>query len=167
MNSSNTQAGQGLAQLAGRFNATRDALIAAAESVQPQLRDIPFVGSWDLKDVIAHTIGWDYTNVEALPDFAAGRLPTFFARYDPDWAACNAGFVAHYRLEDWQALIHSLPASQRAFVEALAALSDADLDNVVIWDKRRVSLRGMLGAVERDESGHLRQIQAFVREHAS
>jgi len=162
MTSLNTQPGHDLGRLAERFNATREALIEAAESVAPELREVPFVGVWDLKDVIAHTIGWDYANVEALPDFAAGRLPAFFARYDTDWAACNAGFVAQYRLEDWQALMLSLRGSQRAFVEALAKLSDADLDNAVAWDRRRVSLRGMLRAVDRDEAEHVRQVRAFV-----
>jgi hypothetical protein len=167
MKTQNSQAGHDLGRLAGRFNTTREALIAAAEAVPAELRDVAFVGGWDLKDVIAHTIGWDYANLEALPDFASGRLPAFFAHYDPDWAACNAGFVARYRLEDWQALVNSLRASQRAFGEALAELSDADLDNVVLWDKRRVSLRGMLRAVDRDEAAHVGQIQAFIRKHAS
>ena len=107
-----------------------------------ELRDTPFVGHWDLKDVIAHTVGWDYTNVEALPDFAAGRLPAFFERYDPDWAACNAELVARYRLEDWDALMRSLGEAQRAFVAALGAVTDADLDNAVAWNGRKVSLRG-------------------------
>jgi hypothetical protein len=162
MTFSDTRTRKDLDALIDAFNATRKALVAAVESVPPELRDVPFVGDWDVRDVIAHTIGWDYTNVAALPDFAAGRLPAFFDRYDPDWAAVNADLVARYRLDDWGALMRSLREAQRAFVEALAAFSDANLDNAVSWNGRRVSLRGMLRAISRDEAEHVRQIQAFV-----
>jgi hypothetical protein len=165
--STNTETRKDLDSLIVEFNRTRDALIEAASAVPAELRDVAFVGHWDLKDVIAHTVGWDYTNVEALPDFAAGRLPAFFARYDADWASCNADLVSRYRVEDWGALMRSLREAQWLFVEALAGVSDADLDNVVPWEGRRVSLRGMLRAISRDEAEHVRQIEAFLRERAS
>ncbi len=162
MNSQDTRTRKDLDSLIAEYNRTRKALIEAASSVPAQLRDLPFVGHWDLKDVLAHTVGWDCTNVAALPDFAAGRLPAFFARYDADWAACNAELVSRYRLEDWDALMRSLRESQRAFVAALDAVSDTDLDNAVLWNARRVSLRGMMRAIARDEAEHVRQIQAFL-----
>ena len=167
MTSSDTRARKDLDALIVEFNSTREALVAAVESVPPELRDAPFVGEWDVKDVVAHTVGWDRTNVAALPDFAAGRLPAFFDRYDPDWATVNADLVAGYRLDDWGALIRSLREAQRAFVEALSAFSDAALDNAVSWNGRRVSLRGMLRAISRDEAEHVRQIAAFLTERAS
>jgi hypothetical protein len=166
MTSSETRTRKDLDALIGAFNATREALVAAVESVPPELRDVPFVGDWDVRDVIAHTVGWDYTNVAALPDFAAGRLPAFFDRYDPDWAAVNAELVAHYCLDDWSALMRSLREAQRAFVEALSAFSDANLDNAVSWNGRRVSLRGMLRAISRDEAEHVRQIQTFLAQRS-
>jgi hypothetical protein len=162
MTSRETETRRDLEALIAEFNATREALIEAASAVPAGLRDTPFVGHWDLKDVIAHTVGWDHTNVEALPDFAAGRLPAFFAAYDPDWASINAALVARYRVEDWQALMASLVQAQRRFVEALSAVSDADLDNAVPWEGRRVSLRGMLRAISRDEAEHVDQIRRFL-----
>ncbi|HWC30857.1 MAG TPA: DinB family protein, partial [Dehalococcoidia bacterium] len=113
--------------------------------------------------VIAHTVGWDYTNVEAIPDFAAGRLPAFFARYDADWGSINAELVARYRVEDWDALMQTLRDAQAAFVAALSDLNDTDLDRRASWNGRRVSLRGMLRAISRDEAEHVRQIEAFLR----
>jgi hypothetical protein len=164
MNRPDTRTRRDLEGLLAAFNATREALIEAASSVPAKLRDVAFVGSWDLKDVIAHTIGWDYTNVEALPDFVAGRLPAFFERYNKDWASINAELVARCRVEDWDALLHSLREAQQAFVAALGALSDASLDDAVAWKGRRVSLRGMLRVISRDEAEHVRQIEAFVSE---
>ncbi len=150
--------------LVAEFNAVREELIEAASSVAPELREVAFVGSWDLKDVIAHTVGWDYTNVEALPDFQAGRLPRFFDRYDADWAAINADLVSRFRVEIWDELIESVRQSQRAFGQAMLDLPDADLDRAATWGDRRITLRGMMRAISKDESEHVRQIHAFVGE---
>jgi hypothetical protein len=161
MTASNSRAD--LDSLIDEFNATRASLIAAATAVPPERRDVPFVGHWGLEDVIAHTVGWDYTNVEAIPDFAAGRLPAFFARYDADWGSINAELVARYRVEDWDALMQTLRDAQAAFVAALSDLNDTDLDRRASWNGRQVSLRGMLRAISRDEAEHVRQIEAFLR----
>ncbi|HEU0072539.1 MAG TPA: DinB family protein [Dehalococcoidia bacterium] len=166
MTSSNTRTQVELQALITEFDRVRAELIEAVLSVPRELRDVAFVGIWDLRDVIAHTVGWDYTNIEALPDFRAGRLPVFFARYDTDWAAINADLIARYRLKDWDALVASLRESQTAFTGALRDLSDVDLDNVALWGKRRITLRGMMRAVSRDESEHVAQIRALVSERA-
>ena len=158
----NTDTKLQIESLLAEFNRVRDALIAAVSSVPPALRDDPFVGAWDVTDVIAHTVGWDYTNVEALPDFRTGRLPAFFARYDPDWAAINAALIARYRVEDWDALIAALRQSGALFVQAMRGLTDADLDTTASWGKRHVSLGGMMRAVSRDESQHVTQVLEFV-----
>jgi DinB superfamily len=147
--------------LIAEFDRVRALLVEAASAVPPRLRDEPFVGEWDLKNVLAHTVGWDYTNIEALPDFRAGRLPAFFSRFDADWAAINDDLVARYRLEDFDALLASVRDSQRAFSDAMRAL-DADLDVVGFWGERRISLRGMMRAVSKDESEHVAQIRSFI-----
>jgi hypothetical protein len=162
MKPSNTDVKLQIESLLAEFNGVRAELVEAVLSVPPELRDEPFVGPWDVRDVIAHTVGWDDTNVEALPDFRAGRLPAFFARYDSDWSAINADLIARYRVEDWGRLMASLHDSQRAFVDAMRVLRDADLDNVSLWGKRRVSLRGMMRAVARDEAQHVAQVLQFV-----
>jgi hypothetical protein len=166
MTSSNTDTRREIEGLIAEFGRVRALLLEAVSSVPAGLRDEPFLGAWDVKDVIAHTVGWDYTNIEALPDFRAGRLPSFFARYAADWAAINAGLVARHRLEDWDALIRSLRDSGQAFVDAIGALRDAHLDNAAMWGGRRITLRGMMRAVSRDESEHVAQIRAFAAERA-
>jgi hypothetical protein len=162
MGSLNIQTRTDLEALIAEFNRVRGELLASVADVPAALRDVAFVGDWDVRDVIAHTVGWDHTNIEALPDFRAGRLPAFFARYDADWAAINADLVARYRLDDWDALLASLRESQHAFVAALAELHDADLDNVSLWGERRCTLRGMMRAVSRDESEHVAQVRDFL-----
>jgi DinB superfamily len=159
---SNTRTQVEIETLIAEFKRVRELLIAAAVAVPASLRSEPFVGKWDLKDVLAHSVGWDYTNIEALPDFRAGRLPAFFDRFNADWAAINAGLVARFRLDDWEELLASLAESQRAFTDVMSTLGDADLDVVAMWGKRRITLRGMMHAVSKDESEHVVQIRAFI-----
>jgi hypothetical protein len=166
MGSVDTTTRADLEALIAEFNRVRGELLDAVSDVPAALRDELFVGDWDVKDVIAHTVGWDYTNIEALPNFRDGRLPAFFARYDADWAAINADVIASYRLADWSALVEALRESQRAFVSALETLSDADLDNVSMWGRRRCTLRGIMRAVSRDESEHVMQVRNFLTERA-
>jgi hypothetical protein len=56
----------------------------------------------------------------------------------------------------------ALRDSQRAFIDAMRGLSDADLDTAASWGRRRVSLRGMMRAVSHDESQHVAQVLEFV-----
>jgi hypothetical protein len=62
--------------------------------------------------------------------------------------------------------MRSLRDAQIAFGEVLSRLRDADLDNAVPWRGRRVSLRGMLRAISRDEAEHVRQVRAFVAQRS-
>ena len=74
--------------------------------------------------------------------------------------------IERYRLEDWEALMASMTASGRAFVDAMRRLDDSDLDNVALWSKRRITLRSMMRAVSSDESEHVRQVRTFRAEHS-
>ncbi len=127
-------------------------------------RDEPFVGVWDLKDLLAHLVGWDRTNLDALNDFLAGRRTAFYDRYDPGWTAYNAELVARYRLDDFAALLDSLAASQRDVVDALRTLSDADLtrERALSRTGRPLTIDGLLRAAIHDEQEHLRQIEVFI-----
>jgi DinB superfamily len=142
----------------------RAAIVEAAQRLPQAHRDDAFLGSWSVRDLRAHLIGWDHTNIAALRDLRAGRRPAFYDRSDIDWASYNAELVTRYRLDDWDALLAALRDAQRAFTATYASLSDADLDRD--WDGRwlgrTVSLGGLLRAALRDEREHLRQVEAFA-----
>jgi hypothetical protein len=142
----------------------RGELVEASSSLSAAQRDVAFAGTWDARDLLAHLIGWDYTNLYAVQDFRRGRLPNFYARYDPQWAAYNAELVARHRQEDWDALLASLRRSQAAVFDALRGLPDDDLtsDFGVRWQGRRVTIAGLLRAALRDEREHLAQIRQMA-----
>lgn len=147
-----------------RLAAVREALVEAANRVPPERRRKPFLGDWDLVDVIAHLIGWDRTNLEAIDDFLAGRLPAFYDAYDPGWASFNATLVARHRRGDWDALLTALRQSFADFQARLSALpgSEIDRDRGVVWRGRTVTIGRLLRAALRDESEHLEQVRRFA-----
>lgn len=143
----------------------RDQILDSSSMVTAERRDEVFLGTWDLKDLLAHLIGWDYTNVAAIGELTAGRLPAFYAAYDRDWAAFNAGLVQRYKTDDWDALVESVRGSQQAAAEALRSLPAEELerDRGLVWRDHRITLRGILNAALRDERVHSEQIRAFAR----
>ena len=71
----------------------------AAEELPPLLHDQVLLGIWTIKDLLAHLIGWDFTNLQAIQQILAGQYPTFFKYYDKDWQSYNARLVLEYRVE--------------------------------------------------------------------
>ena len=65
------------------FVRVREMLLREADAVPAELRQTPFVGHWNLMDVLAHLVGWDYTNVNAIEELKAGTTPSFYRHYDP------------------------------------------------------------------------------------
>lgn len=53
----------------------RRAVLAAAAAVPLEATDTVFLGEWSVKDIIAHIIGWDYANIEAVRAVLAGSCP--------------------------------------------------------------------------------------------
>jgi len=152
-------------QLLADLTAARSEVIAAALALSPAAQDAPFLGTWSAHDIVAHLIGWDHANREALEAIQAGRLPACYAAYDRDWHTFNAGLVARHkqpRLEQTAAAAHE---SQRALLEALEALPAADLTRdygVRSPRGRRVTIPMLLECEARDERQHAGQIRAFL-----
>ena len=44
----------------------RLALLEVAAAVPPAAAGVVFLGEWSAKDIVAHLIGWDYANIEAI-----------------------------------------------------------------------------------------------------
>jgi len=143
----------------------RRRLLEAAEAVPPERRDEAFLGSWCAKDILAHLVGWDYTNVEAIAEMLADRLPAFYGQYDPDWAAVNAGLVQRYRVDDWQALVDAARRWSATVTSLLSGLPEEELvrDRGLRWRGHVITIAALLRAALRDEFQHAEQLRAFAR----
>ncbi len=148
--------------------AARNTLLAVVRDLPPDSQDTPCIGTWTVKDLVAHLVGWDFTNLQAIKEILTGQRPSFFQYHDTDWRSYNAQLVETYRIEPLEALLESAAASHQQLVAFLQGLPPA----VVLEGKspkeqgRVITIRRLLNAEAQDERKHRDQVQAY-RENLS
>ncbi len=141
-------------KIIGGLVEARSKILEAASLLSPTERDEVFLGVWSVRDLLAHLVGWDYTNLNAVQEILAGQKPGFWAHYDRDWKSYNARLVAEYRRDDFSELVAAVEASHRALIDYLQMVpADAYV--------KRKQIATLLRAETRDEEVHHRQVEAF------
>jgi hypothetical protein len=142
---------------------TRRRILDAASSLSPEEQDEIFLGVWSVKDLLAHLVGWDFTNLEAAKAILAGRLPNFYPCHDRDWKTYNARLVAEYKRDDFADLLSSGEGSHRMLVDFLKTIpaEDFDKDKGVRFKGHKVTIARLLQVEIDDEKTHLTQIEGF------
>lgn len=139
------------------------ALVAARQHVLSVIHNLPAerldaqcIGNWCAKDLLAHLIGWDYTNLKAIQEILAGQRPTFFQYYDKDWQSYNAKLVQTYRREPFSALIEDVAASHSRLVIFLQSLSADEVIHAKSPRElgRTITIRNLLRSEASDEHKH-------------
>ena len=117
-----------------------------------------------MKDLLAHLVGWDYANLQAIGELRAGKLPGFYAYIGKDWARYNALLVSQYKCENFSDLVAAANESHQRLVEAAWGVTaeDFDRDWQVRYKGYRVLISRLLQAEANDERVHLEQIRSFV-----
>ena len=144
---------------------TRREILQAVSQFSAKTQNTIFLGTWSLKDLLAHLAGWDFTNLAAAKDIQAGKLPEFYAHYDKDWKTYNAGLVAKYKCDDFEQLLAVVRDSQRQLIEYLESLPAEAFDkNFGVRSGRntKVTIARLLQAEWKDEQVHLEQIREFA-----
>jgi hypothetical protein len=152
-------------ELVADLTAARSEVLEAALALPPAAQEETFLGIWSAHDIVAHLVGWDHANLEAVEAIRAGRLPAFYTAYDPDWRTFNAGLVARHKRATLDQTIADAHMSHRALIEALEALPAGELDRdygVRSARGRRVTIAMLLTVEARDERKHAAQIRAFA-----
>jgi hypothetical protein len=144
--------------------AVRREILETVSRLSPEKRDRVFLGSWSVKDLLAHLTGWDFTNIAAARAVKQGRLPEFYTCRDKDWQTYNARLVKENKLEGWEAMLARVEESHRELVEFMEALSTEDFfkDWGVRYKGYKVMISRLVEAETKDESVHLVQIQSFL-----
>jgi len=153
--------------LLAEMRAARCAVLEVARAFPPGLQDAPCVGVWSVKDVLAHLIGWDETNCQALEELAAGIFPSFYEFIDDDWHTFNARLVQTYRVEPFSALLDAAEASHRRLCEKALTIPAETLLNLKAarpGGKRTISARYLLAYEARDDRIHTAQLEAFLHQ---
>jgi len=142
----------------------RRKILDVAYTLPPEKQDEVFLGVWSVRDLLAHLIGWDYTNVEATKSILAGELPEFYSHHDRDWRSYNASLVEHYKKDDFAELLYAVEASQRALMGLLGTVpaEEFDKDRGIRFKRYKVTIARLLQAEADDGEEHHRQIKEFA-----
>lgn len=146
--------------------AARLSVLDAARTLPPDRLDEAFLGTWSVKDLLAHLIGWDITNLCAIQEMLEGNYPSFFQYYDTDWKSYNARLVQMHRVEPFSALLQAVERSHQqllTFLQALPEETFLSLKVVRPGGKRTLAARTLLAAEARDERIHAAQVEAFFK----
>ncbi len=148
------------------LSAARSSILDLVGKIPPQRLDEPFLGIWSMKDLLAHLVGWDVTNMQAIQEILTGKTPSFFRYYDKDWHSYNGMLVEKYRIEPFSALLAEVDDSHRQLVTFLQSLPPNDLVNGKARSERgqTVTIRNLLQSESKDERDHAGQVRAYFKQ---
>jgi uncharacterized damage-inducible protein DinB len=152
-------------QVLSNLAATRQNLLAAATGLSEEQQDQVFLGIWSIKDLLAHVIGWDYTNLDAVKSVLDGQVPAFYEHHDRDWQTYNAMLVKKYKKNSFSELLARAQASQEKLIQFLQKIPPENFnkDFGVRFRGYKVTIQRLLEAETQDERIHHEQITDFFK----
>ena len=147
------------------FIEIRKKIIDLVSSLSFEELDEVFLGSWSVKDILAHLIGWDHWNLKAVKEILRGKLPSFYFHYDSDWIAFNAGLVKKYKKENFEKLLSSLKESHRKLINFLQVIpvEEFNKERGLRWKRFKVTIASEIQPEINDEKIHYKQIQDWKK----
>ena len=144
---------------------TRQNILTEVASLSDEQRDQVFLGIWSVKDLLAHLIGWDCANLDAVKSVQDGRTPAFYEHHDRDWQSYNAILVKRHKKNSFQELLASMKASQEKLIGFLQTIPPEHFnkDFGVRFRGYKVTIQRLLEAETKDEQTHLQQIIGFFQ----
>jgi hypothetical protein len=139
---------------------TRQNILVEMSGLSDERQDQIFLGVWSVRDLLAHLIGWDHTNLEAVKSVLAGRVPAFYEHHDRDWQTYNAMLVRKHKKGTFRELTAEARASQEHLLEFLDTVPPENFnkDFGVRFRGYKVTVQRLLEAERGDEQTHLQQI---------
>ena len=154
------------AELIARLKDVRKRILTQASVLDPEKREEIYLGTWSVREMLAHLAGWDETNIKAADEILEEGLPSFYEFSGKNWASYNAMLVEEYSIDDYEELISLV---QKTHTELVDKVEDISADEV--WKDRGIRARGwkvtigrLLEAELRDEEEHHSQLRAFIEE---
>jgi hypothetical protein len=141
----------------------RRGIVNKAAGLAPGVRDEVFLGIWSARDLVAHLVGWDYTNMAAIDDVLAGKLPGFYAYHDRDWRSYNAILVEKYRDSNYRDLLRHVRRSHKSLIERIrrTPANEIRADRGIRAHGWKVTIERLLQAELSDERTHFKQMEQF------
>jgi len=152
-------------QILSKLFETRQHMLTDVSKLSEAEQDQVFLGIWSIKDLLAHLIGWDKTNLNAIRSVLRNRVPSFYEYHDHDWRTYNALLVKKNKKGSFQELIAAAKNSQQKLIEFLQKIP-AEYFNKgfgVRFRGYKVTIQRLLEAEAEDERIHSRQINDFFK----
>jgi hypothetical protein len=144
----------------------RQKILDAVSTIPDQNQDLIFLGVWSCRDLLAHLIGWDYTNIDAIKNVMKNEIPAFYKYHDHDWQTYNAMLVEKYKRDSMHELLAAAKDSHATLMQFLQTIPpdvfNRDFD--VRFRGYKVTIQRLLEAEAKDEQIHYQQIQDFFKE---
>lgn len=150
-------------QLIKELQKARSEILTEVVALSPTDRNTVFLGVWSVKDVLAHLVGWDFANMDAVHSVLEGRLPAFYEYHDHDWQTYNALLVERYKKGSFKELLAVVRASQIKLVELAQSVPTEQFnkDFGVRFRRSKVTVLRLLEADIKDVRTHHQQIVDF------
>jgi len=152
------------AKLINQLIDVRGRILAKASKLSSDYEDEVFLGTWSIKDLLAHLAGWDVTNLEAARNILKGELPDFYAHHDHDWMTYSAQLVEQYKQDNFQGLMAKVRETHKELIQFLESLPASE-----IYKDRGIRIRGykvilsrLLQVEKDDEEIHFKEICEFI-----
>jgi len=144
----------------------REKILNLAIRMNPEIQKAVYLGTWSVREMLAHLAGWDETNIRAVDEILRGELPSFYELSDKDWASYNAKLVSEYTRENYPDLISLVRTTHARLIEKIEDISADEL-----WRDRGIRAKGwkvtigrLLEAELEDEEEHYTQLNAFIKD---
>jgi len=146
--------------------AARRKILTAVSKLSGAQSGQVFLGIWSVKDLLAHLIGWDETNLRAVKSVLKGQVPSFYEHRDRDWQTYNARLVKKYKKGSFEELLAAAKDSQARLIDFLQTVPPEyfNRDFGVRFRGYKVTIQRLLEAEARDEQVHCQQITGFFKE---
>jgi hypothetical protein len=143
----------------------RQNILTEVSKLSEAEQDQIFLGIWSTKDLLAHLIGWDKTNLDSVKSVLMGQVPAFYEYRDPDWRSYNAKLVKEYRRDSMPELLSSAKDAQAMLIEFLYTIPPEHFnkDFGVRFRGYKVTIQRLLEAETKDERVHCKQITDFFK----
>lgn len=150
-------------QLLAELQEIRRSILLESSALPAEKRDVAFLGIWSIKDLLAHLVGWDYTNIEAAKNVLIGKVPEFYSHRDRDWQTYNALLVKKYKRDSFHELLTLAKGSQDKLIEFVQIIPTESLnkDFGVRFRGYKVTIQRLLEADAKDGRVHYQQIKDF------
>lgn len=153
-------------QIVSNLLETRQNISTKVSKLSEIQQDQVFLGIWSVKDLLAHLIGWDETNLRAAKSVLKGQLPDFYEYRDRDWQTYNAMLVKKHKRDPSPELLTAVKDSQDKLIEFLQTIPPEHFneDFGVRFRGYKVTIQRLLEAEWKDEQTHLQQIIDFFKD---